>query len=74
MRHLQKDYIWQVEFTVQTDRSWTANQSVTVIAATIDQAIAATYDTFKVQAIIKAFRGERYGSQGILIINQTPSE
>jgi hypothetical protein len=64
-----KSQIWRVEYVRRDpERSYPLNKSMVVICETISQAIEAVLSEYPEATIIKAFKGENWGNDGVLIV------
>jgi hypothetical protein len=68
-QRMVKSHIWRVEYVRQDpERSYPLNKSMVVISETISQAIDAVLIEYPEAKIIKAFKGENWGNDGVLIV------
>lgn len=70
-KHLDDSYTWRVEFAWKSpDQKWYANKSVSVICERIETAIAQVYEKWPEANIHKAFRGQHWGNEGVIIVDE----
>lgn len=70
-KHLDNAFTWRVEYTrLEPGRTYVSNRTVTVVCKRIETAIAEVMSRWPNAVVIKAFRGERWGNDGVIIVNE----
>lgn len=70
-KHIEDSFIWRVEYVrKEGDRSYAMNKNCSVICSRIERAIEEVYRRWPDATVIKAFRGERWGNDGVIIVDE----
>jgi hypothetical protein len=73
-------YSWKVEFTTQdvdangNPRTYRSNKAVTVVCRRAEDAMQEVKDRWGDAEIIKVYRGERWGNEGVIVVGMPLSD